>query len=143
MCAQGAKIMKRGAPQDWGPQKRPNTSPQVFSKIMERIMYNRLLSFLNKYKIIYNYQFGFRDKHSTYLALITLTDKISEALDAGKNVIGIFLDFSKAFDTINHEIMLLKLEHYGIRGVALQWFKSYLNDRQQYVTTLLSDAFCR
>ena len=113
---------------------RPVSILPVFSKIMERIMYNRLLSFLNKYKIIYDYQFGFRDKHSTYLALITLTEKISEALESGKHVIGIFLDFSKAFDTINHEIMLLKLEHYGIRGVALDWFKSYLNDRQQYVT---------
>ena len=63
-----------------------------------------------------------------------LTEKISTALEEGKHVIGIFLDFSKAFDTVDHDVMLLKLEHYGIRGVALKWFKSYLNERQQYVT---------
>ena len=113
---------------------RPVSILPVFSKILERIMYNRLLSFLNKHNVIYDYQFGFRDKHSTYLALITLTDKISTALEEGKHVIGIFLDFSKAFDTVDHEILLLKLEHYGIRGVALKWFESYLSGRKQYVT---------
>ena len=113
---------------------RPVSVLPVFSKIFERIMYTRLLSFLNKHKILYDYQFGFREKYSTYLALITLTEKISNALDEGKQVIGIFLDFSKAFDTVNHEILLLKLENYGIRGVALDWFKSYFSNREQYVT---------
>ena len=100
----------------------------VFSKILERLMYNRLLSFLNKHKIIYDYQFGFREKYSTYLALIKLTEKISEALDEGKNVIGIFLDFSKAFDTISHEILLKKLYHMGFRGPIYQRIKSYLSN---------------
>ena len=113
---------------------RPVSVLPVFSKILERIMYNRLLLFLNKHKIIYDYQFGFREKYSTYLALITLTEKISDALNEGKHVIGIFLDFYKAFDTVNHEILLMKLENYGIRGVALNWFKSYLTNRQQFVT---------
>ena len=74
---------------------RPVSVLPVFSKILERIMYNRLLSFLNKHKVIYDYQFGFREKYSTYLALITLTEKISNALDQGKNVIGIFWTFLK------------------------------------------------
>ena len=67
------------------------------------------------------------------MALITLIDKLSSALDEGSKVVGIFLDFSKAFDTIDHGILLLKLEHYGVRGPALDWFVNYLNNRYQYV----------
>ena len=68
------------------------------------------------------------------MALITLIDKISEALVNGDFVIGVFLDFSKAFDTADHSILLKKLHIYGIRGLALQWFESYLSSRVQYVT---------
>ena len=72
-------------------------------------------------------------EHSPNLALIILVDKISQALEEGNYVLGLFLDFSKAFDTVNHEILLKKLEYYGIRGNALKWFQSYLNGRLQYV----------
>ena len=68
------------------------------------------------------------------MALITLIDKISKALDDGDFVIGVFLDFSKAFDTVDHNILLKKLDIYGIRGLALKWFGSYLSNRMQYVT---------
>ena len=68
------------------------------------------------------------------MALITIVDRISEALDKGKCVVGIFLDFSKAFDTVDHNILLSKLNHYGIRGITLNWFESYLENREQYVT---------
>ena len=68
------------------------------------------------------------------MALITLIDKISEALDQGELVIGIFLDFSKAFDTVDHGIILKKLELYGVQDIALKWFDSYLSNRLQYVT---------
>ena len=68
------------------------------------------------------------------MALITLMDKLTNAIENGEYVIGIFLDFSKAFDTVNHDILLEKLEHYGIRGCALSWFRSYLSNRPQYVT---------
>ena len=96
-------------------------------------MYNRLLNFRNKYNILSINQFGFRKNHSTSLALIHLYDKISTAIDNRKYTVGIFLDLSKAFDTVNHKIMLTKLEHYGVRGNSLQWFKSYLSNREQFV----------
>ena len=82
---------------------RPVSILPVFSKVLEKLMYKRLLCFLNKYKILYDYQFGFRNKHSPELALTILIDKISNALNNGDHILGIFLDFSKAFDTINHD----------------------------------------
>ena len=112
---------------------RPVSVLPLFSKILERIVYNRLIEFFNKHSVLYDYQFGFRKLYSTHMALITLIDKLSNALDEGSRVVGIFLDFSKAFDTIDHDILLLKLEHYGVRGLALDWFKNYLNSRFQYV----------
>ena len=112
---------------------RPVSVLPVFSKVLERLMYNRLLSFINKYKLLYLYQFGFRAEHSPNLAMIFLVDKISSALEKGDYVLGLFLDFSKAFDTVNHGILFTKLEHYGIRGLALDWFKSYLSERKQFV----------
>ena len=113
---------------------RPVSVLPIFSKVLERLVNNRLIAFLDKYKVIYEYQFGFRKKNSTHLALISLIDKLSSAMDQGDKVIGIFLDFSKAFDTADHNILLLKLEHYGIRGTALDWFRDYMSGRKQFVT---------
>ena len=113
---------------------RPVSILPIVSKIIERLMYNRLLSFLNKHKVLYDYQFGFRQKYSTYMALLTLVDRVSNALDQGDAVIGIFLDFSKAFDTVDHSILLEKLQWYGIRGIPLAWFTDYLANRKQCVT---------
>ena len=110
---------------------RPISLLSIFDKILERLVCKRLYSFLNKYNILYDYQFGFREKHSTILALIEIMDSIRENLDKGNSIIGIYLDLSKAFDTVNHKILLHKLEYYGIRGNALAWFASYLSDRQQ------------
>ena len=112
---------------------RPVSVLPVISKVLERIMYNRLIKYLNDNKILYAFQFGFRKNHSAAMALITLVDRISMALENGEFTLGLFLDFSKAFDTINYEIMYMKLFHYGIRGCALDWFKSYLTNRKQYV----------
>ena len=113
---------------------RPVSLLCTLSKVFKKVMYNRLIKFLEKFSILYEYQFGFSRKRSTNLALITLIDKSTQATENGEYVIGAFLDFSKAFDTVNHEILLDKLYHYGVRGCAYKWFSSYLTDRQQFVT---------
>ena len=113
---------------------RPVSLLCSLSKIFEKVMCNRLVSFLEKWKILYEYQFGFRKFHSTYLAIMSLVDRILKCLENGDYVIGVFLDFSKAFDTVDHSILLSKLYHYGLRDNALKWFESYLSNRKQYVT---------
>ena len=112
---------------------RPISVLPVFSKILEKLVYNRLLSFLDKNCILYDKQFGFRKKVSTSMALIHLIDKITEALDNKEHVLGVFLDVSKAFDTVDHEILLNKMYKYGIRGQPLNWFTNYLSNRRQMV----------
>jgi hypothetical protein len=113
---------------------RPVSLLTTLSKIYERAFYTRLLNFLNEQKILFKSQFGFREKCSTVMAIINLLDRIIDALDQGKAAIGIFIDFSKALDTVNHNILFDKLEHYGIRGTAKNLVISYLTDRQQYCT---------
>ena len=106
----------------------------VFSKILEKSMYNRIYSFLCKHKLINTTQFGFRSKHSTEHALISLIETIKKYLDDGEIVCGVFIDLQKAFDTVNHEILLEKLKHYGIRSKQNDWFRSFLINRKQYVS---------
>ena len=112
---------------------RPISILCSISKIFEKIMYKQLYSFLEKYKLLYEKQFGFRRKHSTVHALIEVTKKIRYALDNDALVMGIYLDVKKAFDTVNHVILLEKLYHYGVRGNIHKWFKSYLTNRMQFV----------
>ena len=106
------------------------------NKIIEKLVFNRVLSFLNRNNVIYEKQFGFRPKHSTNHALINIVDTISNAIDSGKLAAGVFVDFQKAFDTVDHNILISKLEHYGIRGKFNDWFKSYLTNRKQCVFIL-------
>ena len=113
---------------------RPVSLLCTLSKVLERIMYNRVIEFLNEHEILFKYQFGFRQSYSTYLAMTVLVDKLVKSVENGDIVVGVFLDFSKAFDTVDHEILLSKLHHYGIRGIALNWFKSYQENRKQFVT---------
>ena len=82
---------------------------------------------------MYSKQFGFRKAHSTSHAIITLVEKVSRVLDSGKIIVGVFLDLKKAFDTVDHDILLNKLYAYGIRDNIYDWFKSYLTDRKQFV----------
>ena len=88
---------------------------------------------MDRLNILTENQYGFRKDHSTSLALLDLYNKISSGIDIKEFTVGIFLDLSKAFDTIDHCILFDKLQHYGIRGVPLDWFKSYFNERQQFV----------
>ena len=112
---------------------RPISLLPSLSKILERIVFIRVTAFLNKHKIISDSQFGFRANHNTTHAILTCLDKIAHSIDQRLHTIAIFLDFSKAFDTINHDILLYKLSHYGVRGKALEWFKNYLSNRKQFV----------
>ena len=96
-------------------------------------MHARLYEFLELHNILFLNQFGFRKFHSTSHSLVEITEEIKESIDNGKYGCGIFIDLKKAFDTVNHKILLSKLEHYGIRGSLLKWFESYLTNRTQYV----------
>ena len=97
---------------------RPISLLSNIDKVLERLMYNRLYNFLEMNSVIYDLQFGFRQKYSTSHALIHLTDKIREQLDSGNFACGIFVDLQKAFDTVDHDILIQKLNQYDIRGVA-------------------------
>ena len=113
---------------------RPISLLSSISKILEKIIYKRTIKFIRSFNILSDSQFGFRQKHSTSHAILNFINHVATAIDDHLHTIGIFLDLSKAFDTIDHEILLHKLSHYGIRGTALDWFSSYLSGRQQFVS---------
>ena len=113
---------------------RPISLLSNINKIVEKLMHKRLFNFLSKHDCIYKLQFGFREHHSTTHALINLTEEIRSSLDNNIFACGIFIDLQKAFDTVDHKILLSKLEHYGIRGISNNWFKSYLSNRKQHVS---------
>ena len=127
------RIYKKGSKLECS-KYRPIFLLSNIDKILERLMYNRLYNFLEKKEIIISLQSGFRQKYSTTHALIHLTDKIRHEIDKGNYACGIFVDFQKAFDTIDHRILLKKLEYSGVRGISNKWFSSYLSSRNQFVS---------
>ena len=113
---------------------RPVSLTSNLSKLIEKLVHKRLCNFLEKHKLLYEHQYGFQKKHSTYHALIDITEKIRSALDQNIFARGIFIDLQKAFGTINHDILLHKLDHYGIRGLPKKWFQSFVSGRSQYTS---------
>ena len=112
---------------------RPISLLPVISKVFEKVVFKQVYEYFNVNNLLYKSQYGFRKKHSTDLAGLEFNDKIVNHLDESKLPLAIFLDLSKAFDTIDHDILIRKLCFYGITGNSLNWFKSYLTNRKQYV----------
>ena len=125
-------IFKAGDSHDFNNYRPISILPSI-SKVLEKIIYNRLHSFITNHDILSPCQFGFRPKRSTYMAINDFYSKVTEYLDNKMYTVGIFLDLSKAFDTLNHDILLTKLNSYGIRGLANNWIRDYLSERKQYV----------
>ena len=105
----------------------------AISKVFERIVHDHIFEYLTVNGILHNSQYGFRKSHSTEMATIELTDSLFLNLDMRKLPISICLDLSKAFDTLDHNILFKKLEHYGINQTPLSWLMSYRTDRLQFV----------
>ena len=112
---------------------RPISLLSCYSKIIEKIVCSRLTSFLDTNNLITNSQYGFRKKHSTLHPLIHFQNFISTALDKKQHAVAIFCDLRKAFDTVDHRILLTKLRKLGVRGAELLWFQNYLQNRKQIV----------
>ena len=108
---------------------RPISLLITISKLLEKIVYIRVYSFLEKHNILYNSQYGFCTKHSCEHTLMELCGKVIKAKDQGQHSTALFLDLLKAFDTLNHMVLLKKLEQYGIRGQCLDWFESYITNQ--------------
>jgi hypothetical protein len=112
---------------------RPISILSSFSKVYEKVMYSQIYQYFNENNLLFDSQYGFRTLHSTELATIELLDRLYYELDNGESPISIFLDLSKAFDTIDHSILLSKLKYYGFNNMSLQLMQSYLTNRYQYV----------
>jgi hypothetical protein len=136
-------IYKSGSPSDMDNFRMVSIINQ-FSKVFEKIMFERLLEFLESNNFFYNLQFGFRKKYSTLHAVTSIINVISKKLNEGKIVLATLFDIRKCFDLINHEKLFKKLENYGIRGFSLKWFKSYFENRKQRVhcNGVTSDNLC-
>ena len=106
-----------------------------FSKILEKIMFNRVYKYLTENNLLFQKQFGFRERHSTSHAIVNLVSNIYNSFNENKFTLGVFIDLSNPFDTVNHNILLNKLSLYGIKNNRLKWFSSYLSDRKHYVQT--------
>ena len=112
---------------------RPIAVLCISSKIFERAIHSQLSGFLEKNKLLSPYQCGFRKRYSTELATISLSDSILRSMDQGMLTGSVFIDLKKAFDTVDHDLLIEKLSRYGVRSSELLWFRNYLHDRSQVV----------
>lgn len=112
---------------------RPISLLPWLSKVFERIIHKRMCNFLKKYKLLNESQFGFRKGKSTSDALHNIINSIYNSLNKKESIISVYLDFAKAFDCVDHDILINKLQVYGFRGTELNWFRSYLSNRMQFV----------
>jgi hypothetical protein len=122
---------------------RPISLLPSISKILERVVHKRLYYFLDQQDIFYDNQYGFRKKHSTIDAVTKFITDIAQSFENKQSTLAVYLDLSKAFDTIDHTILHKKLEYYGVRGLALDWFMTYLGNRRQYVNYRGSNSAVR
>lgn len=122
----------KSGPKDVPQNYRPISQLNVFSKIFEILMKSHLIQYLESKNIFNPSQFGFRRKRNTFLALNIFSYDVFSAIDNKLCVLSLFIDFAKAFDTVNHNILISKLHHYGIRGPILSWLKDYLVERQHH-----------
>ena len=122
---------------------RPISVLSIFSKVLERIMYNRTYQYFKGNDMFFSKQFSFQVNNSTH-AILNLADDILTSFEKGQFILEVFIDLSKVFDTVNHSILLHKLELYGIKGKCLNWFKRYLKDQQQFVSLgRYENSICR
>ena len=121
---------------------RPISLLSSFAKLLEKIVARQLISFLNAQNILYQHQYGFRSKHNTSQPVLHFYDKIYNSLNQkpSATTLSIFIDLKKAFDTVDHNILLKKMDHYGVRGTENSWFKNYLSDREQFVSINGADS---
>ena len=112
---------------------RPISILPSISKIFERIIFNQINGHFTSHDLYYNGQYGFRVKHSTQLAALELIDRITNEIDLGNTPINIYIDLSKAFETLDHNILISKLQHYDIKGTALRLLLRYLSNIKQFV----------
>ena len=125
-------IYKSGNQEDFS-NYRPISLLPVLGKVFEQVLYTRFLAFIEKFDLLDENQFGFRRKHKTVDALACVIQQIRVAMDRKETSCCVFLDLKKAFDTLDHKIMLAKLETFGFRGRVFELLKSYLSDRKQYL----------
>ena len=130
--AQVTPLFKGGDSSKLGSYEPISLLPAI-GKLLEKVIFVRMMSFLQEKNILSDEQFGFRPKLSTEYAILDIYEKLLKNLDSSQNSCAIFLDLAKAFDTVNHDILLRKLEKYGFRGNILKLFESYLKDRNQFV----------